>query len=464
MDKKVIIIGWDCGTPQLVFDRFKEELPNVSRIMDAGRWGKMRSVTPPITIPAWRCMVTGKTPGQLGMYGFRYRKENSYSDFSITTAYDLNKDAIWDIIGRDGKKSLCSAIPPSYPPYKINGNLIGCFMTPDTSGSFTYPESLSDEIKRIAPGYAVDTQFRVEDKEGIKDSAFKMTNDHFDVFEKFLMEKDWQFAMHVEIGLDRIQHAFWRYMDEIHHLYEPDSKFRNVIKNYYKLLDKRLGRIMDIIDDDTLLMVVSDHGAKAMKGGFCVNQWLNDIGYLKFKNNEQKEGIKIQDAAVDWKKTKAWGWGGYYSRIFFNVKGREKFGRIKPKKLKKEINKLKKKITKVKGPNGEQWNTKVFTPGEIFDSPTGNPPDLMVFWDDLNWRAAGTLGHDNIYLEENDTGPDDGVHDWDGILMGWKKGMEKSMITQGAKITDIYPTVLKYLGYEPESKLKGRIIKELVDE
>ena len=89
--------------------------------------------------------------------------------------------------------------------------------------------------------------------------------------------------MHVEIGLDRIQHAFWRYFDENHHLYEPQSEYGNVIKDYYSLLDNRLGRIMDIIDSDTLLLVASDHGAKAMKGAFCVNQWLSDIGYLKLK-------------------------------------------------------------------------------------------------------------------------------------------------------------------------------------
>ncbi len=464
MSKKVLIIGWDCATPQLLFDRFRDELPHVKQIMGEGVWGKLKSVTPPITIPAWRCMVTGKTPGELGLYGFRQRKNNSYRNFSITTSLNLSKDAIWDIIGKTGKKSLCSAIPPSFPPYEINGNLIGCFMTPDMNKTFTYPESLSGEIKDIAPGYAADTQFRVEDKKGIKESAFKMTGAHFDVLEELLQKKEWQFAMHVEIGLDRIQHAFWRYMDENHHLYEPDSEFKNVIKDYYKLLDRRLGHIMDIIDNDTLLIVASDHGAKAMKGAFCVNQWLNDIGYLKFKNKERKKGLRIQDAEINWKKTKAWGWGGYYSRIFFNIKGREKRGKIKPAKLQKEIKKLRKKIKKVKGPQGQKWNTKVFTPDELFSPAGGEKPDLMVFWDDLSWRAAGTLGHDNIYLEENDTGPDDGVHDWNGIIMGWKKGLKKGIITENARLLDIHPTVLKYLGYEPADNLKGKVIGKFIDE
>ena len=140
-------------------------------------------------------------------------------------------------------------------------------------------------------------------------------------------------------------------------------------------------------------------------------------------NEKPKPGQRIQSADVNWKKTKAWGWGGYYSRIFFNVKGRENSGRINPRDLDKEISKLKKKIMGVKGPSGEIWNTKVMTPDEAYPHAGGEKPDLMVFWDDLSWRAAGTIGHDNMYLMENDTGPDDGVHDWHGIIMGYKKGM-----------------------------------------
>ena len=45
------------------------------------------------------------------------------------------------------------------------------------------------------------------------------------------------------------------------------------------------------------------------------------------------------------------------------------------------------------------------------------PPDLLVYPDDLNWRAIGTVGHETIYSDENDTGPDDANHDYNGILI-----------------------------------------------
>ena len=462
MSMKVIIVGWDCGSPQLIFDKFKDKLVNVKKIMDEGVWGRLRSVVPPITVPAWRSMVTGKTPGELGMYGFRYRRGNSYTDYGIVMSNLLRQDALWDLMSDNGKTSICSAVPPSYPPYRVKGCLISGFLAPDSNGSYTYPEELKKEIESIVGEYPVDTVFRVDEKDKIRDSAINMTEKHFKVFTHLLRSKKWDFSMHVEIGLDRIQHAFWRYFDKNHHLYEPDSEYKDVVLDYHVLLDRWLGTIMDMIDDDTLLIITSDHGAKAMKGSICVNQWLSREGYLEL-NGDCEPGQSIQDADVNWKKTKAWGWGGYYSRIFFNVSGRENSGVISLKKLQKEIEKLKKKIYKLRGPNGEEWNTKAVTPEELYENPQGQKPDLMVFWDDLNWRSAGTIGHESMYLKENDIGPDDGVHDWNGMIMAWRKGMEKGLELKDTNLLDIFPTVLKYMGIESRTKPEGKIIEELLN-
>ena len=441
--KKVLVIGWDCGAPDIAFNKLKGELPAVNKIMSTGQWGKLRSCYPPITIPAWTVMVSGKEPGELGIYGFRHRVDSSYTDFSITTSGDIKVDRIWDVIAREGKKSILSGIPPTYPIRPVNGWLIPGFITPDAKGDYTYPKELKGEIESLIGEYPFDVVFRTKNKAKLRDDVFDMTEKHFKVFEHLLKSKDWDFAMHVEIGLDRVHHAFWRYFDPSHHLYEPDSEFKNVIPDYYKLLDKWLGRFMDMIDDDTLLIVASDHGAKAMKGAFCVNQWLEKEGYLRFKK-KPAEGEKIQNANVNWKKTKAWGWGGYYSRIFFNVKGREKEGIIKPKNLPKEIEKLKKKIKELKGPAGEKWDNLVYTPFELYENPKGQLSDLMVFWDNLSWRAAGTVGHKSMYLLENATGPDDGVHDWDGLFMVYNK-KENQGREENLKITDIFPLALGFL-------------------
>lgn len=460
MSRKVVVLGWDCAAPKLVFERYRNKLPNVMRIMESGCSGKLKSIIPPITVPAWRSMVTGKTPGELGLWGFRHRMNYSYTDFTIPISSDLKRDAIWDIIGQYGQKSICSSIPPSYPPYKIEGILISDFLTPE-GRNYTYPDTVNNEIEKVVGEYPLDAVFRIDNKEKIRQSVFEMTEKHFKVFETFLKNKEWRFSMHVEIGLDRIQHAFWRYFDENHHLHEKDSVYRDVVMDYYILLDGWLGRIMEFIDEDTLLIVASDHGAKAMEGAFCVNQWLAENGYLKFTESP-KAGDNLNTAKINWKKTKAWGWGGYYARIFFNVKGREQEGIISVKKLPKEIKKMRNLIEKIKGPNNESWDNKSFIPDEIYKKCNGPKPDLMVFWDGLSWRSAETFNPENKYLRHNDTGPDDGVHDMEGIIMAWKKNWKTKYELTDVDLLDIFPTVLKYLGIDNIDKTEGKEIKELL--
>src|SRR3990170_4173232 len=146
LDARVAVIGIDCGTPQLLFRDLADEIPNIRALMNRSMHGDLASITPPITVPAWACSMTGKTPGQLGIYGFRNRKDNTYEGLSIATADAVREPAVWDLLGRQGKKSLLIGVPPSYPPKPIEGWRVGCFLTPPSAKSFAYPAELEAEI------------------------------------------------------------------------------------------------------------------------------------------------------------------------------------------------------------------------------------------------------------------------------------------------------------------------------
>ncbi|RLG86883.1 MAG: nucleotide pyrophosphatase, partial [Thermoprotei archaeon] len=130
----------------------------------------------------------------------------------------------------------------------------------------------------------------------------------------------------------------------------------------------------------------------------------------------KKPGQDLSREIIDWQHTIAWAWGGYYSRVFINLKGREPQGIIEPKYYEETIKQLKRDIERIRGPNGELWDNKVYTPYELYPEVHGDPPDLMVYLDNLSWRPAGTVGWGTKYLPENDRGPDDAVHDWIGVL------------------------------------------------
>jgi predicted AlkP superfamily phosphohydrolase/phosphomutase len=190
-----------------------------------------------------------------------------------------------------------------------------------------------------------------------------------------------------------------------------------------------------------------------MKGAFAINQWLIDEGYLVLKN-KPKSAVKIGKADVDWLKTKAWGWGGYYSRIYINVKGREREGIVEQDDYESLRDELMAKLKELKGPNGERWENRIEKPEKVYREIKGKPPDLMVYFDQMGWRAAGTLGYSSPYLEENDTGPDDAMHSEYGMYILYGKNVEKTH--KDVEIYDVAPTLLKILGGNEE--LKGRSI------
>ncbi|MFX0117338.1 MAG: alkaline phosphatase family protein [Candidatus Hodarchaeota archaeon] len=455
--RKFLLIGLDCADPHLIFDQFRADTPNLQKLIADGLSGVLRTTMPPITIPAWIVMLTGKNPGKLGFYGFRHRKANSYTDIWIANPRFVQENTVWDILGKNGRPSCVFAFPPSFPPPKINGTLVSCFLTPSAKSEYTQPQELKIELEQVAGPYIPDISFRTKDRDTIKKDLFDLLENHMRMIKHLLKEKPWDFFMFVDIGVDRAHHAFWKYHDPTHHLYEPNSKYKDVIREYYAAMDRHIGEILELVDSDTFILVASDHGVKPMRGAFCINEWLIKEGYLKLKKRPPNV-VPLEKAEVDWKKTKAWAWGGYYSRVFLNVKNREPQGRIKPRDYEKEMKKLQEKLSKIKDPAGRTMDNFIVRPEEYYNNPKGDYPDLMVVFDDLYWRAAGTLGHDSLYLPENDTGPDDAMHDWDGIYILYDPNGELPTGTKDAKIEDIAPTILTLLDEPIPSNIDGKVI------
>ncbi|WP_456469352.1 alkaline phosphatase family protein [Archaeoglobus sp.] len=448
---KLFVAGLDSAPPELLFSEFIDDLPNIKKLLSDSVYGPMKSSIPAITIPAWMCMATGKTPGELGLYGFRHRKKNSYKDIWIAHSLTVKEKTVWDYLGEKGYRSVVIGIPPSYPPRKINGIMVGCFITPDSSVNYTYPQSIKGEIEKVVGEYIFDVVFRKDERDEVKEKIWEMTEKRFELIRHFIQTQDWDLLWFVEIGLDRIHHAFWKYFDENHHLHEPNSRYRNVIPDYYRLLDKELGKTLKLLDEDTAVMIVSDHGVKAMKGCFAVNQWMIDEGLLKA---EYGNGVrKFEQLDVKWRGTTAWAWGGYYARVFLNVKGREAEGVVRLSEYDKVREEVTEMIKSIRGPNGERWETKVYYPEEIYPVAKGDKPDLMVYFDNLSWRSAGTVGWESYYLLENDTGPDDAVHSEYGVFSLKVPGMEGGKVVE-CEIYDVAPTILKM--FDIKTDLKGK--------
>ena len=118
--------------------------------MANGVFGKLESATPPITVPAWMCMMTGKDPGSLGIYGFRNRKDHSYDGLQFASSRLVQCRTLWDVLAEHGKRSVALGVPLTYPPKPILGELVSDFLAPDAQANYTYPAELKEEIKDLS--------------------------------------------------------------------------------------------------------------------------------------------------------------------------------------------------------------------------------------------------------------------------------------------------------------------------
>ena len=451
---RLLVIGLDGAAPDLLFG--DERLGNVRRLMEGGCYGRLETIIPPITVPAWMCMATSQDPGSLGVYGFRNRADHSYDGLAIANARSIRELAVWDQVAREGKRANIIGVPPGYPPRKVNGISVGCFLTPDSrTDEYALPPSVKATIADLVGDYPVDVrEFRTHRKDWLREEIYAMSKKHFAVVRHFLRHSEWDYFQFVEIGLDRLQHGFWKFHDPDHVLHEPDNPHRTVIRDYYAYLDDELGSILDLLDEETAVLVLSDHGAQRLDGGFCVNEWLVREGLLALERYPRTV-TPFADLPVRWERTRAWSDGGYYARVFLNVKGREPTGTIDPADYERFRDDLKVRLEALTDDRGRRLGTLVFKPEEIYKSVRNVAPALIVHFGALAWRSIGGVGYPTLHVRENDTGPDDCNHAQYGGFILAAPGSPLRGELAGAHIMHMAPTLLELGGYDLPTAMQG---------
>ena len=452
---KICVLGLDCAAPEVVFG--DDRLVNLRRLMHSGTYGRLCSVVPPITVPAWMCMSTSQDPGSLGVYGFRNRVDHSYDRLGFANSASIKAPAIWDHLARSGKKSVIVGVPPNYPPRRVNGISIGCFLTPDTvKNDFTYPPGFKTKVNELVGEYPVDVKnFRTDRKDWLKEQIFEMSRKQWQVVRWLIKEQEWDYFHFVDIGLDRMHHGFWNYFDSEHVQFEPGNPYQSAIPDYYLWLDEQIGSVLALLDKDTVVLIVSDHGAQRLDGGFAVNEWLIREGLLVL--NEYPQTVTpFEKLNVNWSKTRVWSEGGYYARVFFNMQGREPQGMVPAGDYESFQNEMKVKFEALTDDKGGPLNSPVFKPAEIYQRVRNVAPDLIVHFGGLYWRSIGTVGYKEIHVRENDTGPDSCNHAQYGMFILNAPNCPLKGKYEGANLLDIAPTLLGLAGHEIPPSMQGR--------
>jgi predicted AlkP superfamily phosphohydrolase/phosphomutase len=338
---------------------------------------------------------------------------------------------------------------------------VGCFLTPDTTKApYTWPADVGLEINSLVGEYPVDVKgFRTDDKDWLLEQIYSMSRRQFEVVRYLMSTRDWEYFHFVEIGLDRIHHGFWKYHDPQHRHYEPGSRFETVVRDYYRHLDGEIGKILELLDEDTNILLVSDHGAQRLDGGFCVNEWLRREGLLVLKE-EPAGPTPFSPAMVDWSRTRVWSEGGYYARVFFNVQGREPEGVIPPAEYEAFRSDMTARFEALPDDTGKPMGSRVFRPEDIYTVVNNVAPDLIVHFGSLFWRSIGGVGYDSLHIQENDTGPDDCNHAQYGVFVLAGADATEQGEMEGVRLLDIAPTLLHLAGLPVPGGMQGRNVLE----
>ncbi len=459
---RVLVIGLDCASPSLVFDTFRDDLPHLRQLMAQGRWGVLRSCVPCITIPAWTSMFTSRDPGVLGIYGFRNRASTDYSALTHADSRAVGRPRVWDTVSAAQQTVVVANVPQTYPVSPVRGALISDFTTPSTDHQFTHPAPLRVDVLQHHPNYRFDvSEFRTDDKAALEMRLYDVLECQYQAFDRLLETFDWSLAVHVNIGIDRVQHGFWRFHDPQHWRHEQ-NRFSATIRAYYRWVDEWIGRLLRHADGATHILVVSDHGVKRMDGAVALNEWLRLNGWLHLKAPLHEGVTRFDPSLVDWERTRAWSTGGYYGRVFLNVAGREPQGIVSPTAVEETLDALVEQLGELCDEDGCPIPVRAMRPREIYQAVHGTAPDLLLYFGDLHWRTVGGLGYGRPITRDNDIGPDDANHAEEGLYIWVPASGTGAGRSEERQLMDVAPTILEALRLPADPTHQGRSLFNLL--
>jgi predicted AlkP superfamily phosphohydrolase/phosphomutase len=261
-------------------------------------------------------------------------------------------------------------------------------------------------------------------------------------------------------GTDRMQHMFWRDIDPTHpaRSEHPVPDGRNEIEALYKRMDELVGRTMAKCGDDSLLMVISDHGFNGFRRGLDLNRWLEENGYLTLHKGRGNEKFL---AGVDWSRTVAFAVG--LTGIFINIKGKYSQGIVEPgeeaDRLREEIAG---KLTGLIDPQtGASAIRRTYITAKVYRGPyKDHAPDLIpgyqrgyrVSWDTAIGRTTEAVFHDNTKAWSGD-------HCIDPALIPGVLFCNRQVATENCRLMDIGPTVLDLFGVPVPDHMDGKVLE-----
>jgi len=384
--------------------------------------------------------------------------------------------------------------------------------TPQTANTnYAYPPELEKTLDELVGGYVIvpPVVLTLPGKEEAYLKVFnEILNKRIKAAKYLIDDSAWDLFVCVFFVSDAVQHYFWRHMDPSHPRHIVNSKYKDVIKDFYKGIDKAIGTLIGEAPEGTNILIVSDHGFGPFHGSFSVNKWLEENGFLRFQASvhqrrktdavlrkvrdlllprlnlklarlvarvipqeltnklstlgETKDRMLEMVRRIDWAQTKAYGLG-MTGGIFINLKGREPSGTVEPGKEYEEVrDEVIEKLSKVVNTRtGEPAGFQIFRKEEIYHGQYADlAPDISIVADKYYPVAVGAAVEESQWCELGSA--TSGTHARQGIFMAYGPDIKKEGLRlAGLKIYDIAPTILHIFGLPIPEDMDGRALTEI---
>ena len=489
---KCLIIGLDGATFDLLDPWFEQgQLPTLAGICNRGVRGVLESVLPTISAPAWSSFMTGKNPGKHGVLCFERTLPTPFSpgDRALTDSTAIDGQTLWEVLSDAGKTVGVINVPVTYPPRKVNGFLISCFLTPPDAKQFTYPPELAAEIPDYKICIDYNTKYFFGDLgadprdygDAIFDEQCDVSNRRADAVIDLLKRKTPDAMMVVFKGTDDMQHFFW---------HRPE-----LLLKYYQMLDRRLGEIITAAGDEADVIVMSDHGfGPSPTRCFNLTRWLIEQGWLRQATSVDATvsktlfavGRKIKravlgkkpsrfakrvgaglrervEAQFDFSGLAAYGEG----RGIFGVYIVENGKRIDPERLPDSPadrlrDQIIEQLRQVRDPDG---GTPVFSLVQKREDRYSGKylykiPEIVCQFDR---RFTGMIDIENPVFNNFHDAKNTGTHaaHFDGVLLAAGPSIKQSHSISGARLIDVAPTILHLLSVPIPDDVDGLVLSDL---
>ncbi|ABV93700.1 phosphodiesterase/nucleotide pyrophosphatase [Dinoroseobacter shibae DFL 12 = DSM 16493] len=480
---QTVIIGLDGATYDMLDHLVAEGvMPNLGRIMAEGARGILASTIHPLTPPAWATLMTGRSPGNHGVFDFiRVDREGSKPSYTLATSADVKVPTIWQIASAAGKRATTLNYPVMFPAKPIDGVVIPGYVPWSYLGRAIHPRETFKMLKAKgvfkASEMSTDWQHERKAVQGLSENQltdwvqFHITREQRwqDILLTLMEEEPSELTAVLFDGVDRIQHLCWHLIDPVSRddYTTPESvAARELVLQYFRNVDDYLVQIIDKAGPQAQVFIVSDHGfTRSGTRIFYANTFLEHAGLLTWN-----AGVAMDDQGrvaldenteastlIDWAETKAYSLSSSSNAIFIRRAAKPGDPGVTDAAYEAFRDDLIAQLLAFTDPEtGKPVIKSVFKREDAFPgTQTERAPDLTLQLHDYSFLSV--LRADQPIKDRR---VPYATHHPDGIFVATGPGIAAGTALDRLQIADVAPTALYSCGVEVPSEMEGKVAEQ----